>query len=165
MFRCKSWFSTILFYICQNILFAKIFKKKISLKRCIFVVKTFSIPLLWTILLCFNYNQVSANANECLTWRLCSPRSTLSTPLHPPCGKPVPPDSVQSRTSLRTSRPSSRPCNPAVHFLSFLIQGEQLNMALFFWYLVKNYLSSIRYCTSVNWTSHFFQGTRKTRLF
>ena len=31
-------------------------------------------------------------------------------------------------------------------------------------FLVKSDLSSVRYCTHVHWTSHFFQGTRKTRL-
>ena len=32
------------------------------------------------------------------------------------------------------------------------------------WYLVKNYLSSVDYCTRLNvtWTCHFLQRTRKT---
>ena len=29
------------------------------------------------------------------------------------------------------------------------------------WYLVKSYLSCVRYCTRVHWKSHFLQGTRK----
>ena len=41
------------------------------------------------------------------------------------------------------------------------VQGDQLNIAVSFWYLVKSDLSSERYCTRVHWTSHFFQGTRK----
>ena len=32
------------------------------------------------------------------------------------------------------------------------VQGDQLNIAVFFWYLVKSDLSSIRYCTRVHWT-------------
>ena len=43
------------------------------------------------------------------------------------------------------------------------IQGEQLKMAVFFWYIVKSNLSSVRYCNRVNCTSQFLQGTRKTR--
>ena len=42
------------------------------------------------------------------------------------------------------------------------IQCDQLNMAVFFG-TFKNYLSSVRYCTRVHCTSHFLQGTRKTR--
>ena len=40
------------------------------------------------------------------------------------------------------------------------LQPDQINMTVFFWYLVKSDLSSIRYCTL---TSHFLQGKRKTR--
>ena len=36
-------------------------------------------------------------------------------------------------------------------------------MAVFFWYLVKSYLSSVRYRTRLHWTSNFLQGTRDTR--
>ena len=43
------------------------------------------------------------------------------------------------------------------------IQPDQINMALFFWYLLKSDLSSASYCTRVNWTSHFLQDTRNTR--
>ena len=42
------------------------------------------------------------------------------------------------------------------------VQPDQINMAVFCWYLLKRDLSSIGYCTRVHWTSHFFQGTRKT---
>ena len=40
------------------------------------------------------------------------------------------------------------------------VQGDQLDMAVCFWYLVKKELSSVRYCTCVNWTWHFLLGTR-----
>ena len=48
-------------------------------------------------------------------------------------------------------------------------EPNQLNMAVFFWYLVKIDLSSTVYATtyyihtSVHWTSHFLQGTKNTR--
>ena len=42
------------------------------------------------------------------------------------------------------------------------IQGDQLNMTVFFWYLVIGDLSGVRFCTRIHWTSHFLQGTRKT---
>ena len=44
----------------------------------------------------------------------------------------------------------------------FQVQGDQLNMAVYLWYLVKSDLSSVRYCTvyiGVHWKSHFLQGT------
>ena len=44
-----------------------------------------------------------------------------------------------------------------------ILQGHQLNMVVFSWYLVKHDLPSVCYCTSVHWTGHFLQGTRKTR--
>ena len=53
-----------------------------------------------------------------------------------------------------------QPLYPEVHGLR--VQGDSLNMAILFWYLVKSDLSSVRYFTRVHWTSHFFQGTRKT---
>ena len=43
------------------------------------------------------------------------------------------------------------------------LQGPQLNMAVFFWYLVKINLISVRFCKRVHWISHFLQGTRITR--
>ena len=39
---------------------------------------------------------------------------------------------------------------------------DQLNMAVYFWYLVKSDLSSVHVYSSAYWTSHFLQGTRKT---
>ena len=42
------------------------------------------------------------------------------------------------------------------------IQGDQLNMAVCFWYLVKIVFSSVHVNISVHWTSHFLKGTRKT---
>ena len=44
-----------------------------------------------------------------------------------------------------------------------ILQGDQLNMAVCFWYLVKSDLSSVHYSTRVHWKSHFLQGSRKTR--
>ena len=43
------------------------------------------------------------------------------------------------------------------------LQGEQLYMTECFWYLVKSDLSSVRVYISLEWTSHFLRGTRKTR--
>ena len=45
------------------------------------------------------------------------------------------------------------------------ICNDQLNMAVFFWYLVKNYFNSLRYCTRVHWTSYFLQGTRNGHVY
>ena len=42
------------------------------------------------------------------------------------------------------------------------IQGDQLNMDVFFWYAVCD-LFSVHVYSDVNWTSHFIQATRKTR--
>ena len=44
-----------------------------------------------------------------------------------------------------------------------LLQDDQLNMTVFFRYLVKSVLFSVRHSTRVHWISHFLQGTRKTR--
>ena len=35
------------------------------------------------------------------------------------------------------------------------VQGDQLNMTVFFWYLVKSNLSNIHAYKSVHWTSYF----------
>ena len=46
------------------------------------------------------------------------------------------------------------------------IKGDQLNMAVFIWYLVKSDFSSARYCTVHVYTGqimHFLQDTRNTR--
>ena len=43
------------------------------------------------------------------------------------------------------------------------VQGDQLYMAVFFWYLVKSDLSSVRVYISLHWKSHFLQVTRKKR--
>ena len=43
------------------------------------------------------------------------------------------------------------------------VQFDEINMAVFFWYLVKIDLSSVRYCTRIHWTSYFLQGSIKTR--
>ena len=40
---------------------------------------------------------------------------------------------------------------------SLVIHGR-----VFFWYLVKSDMSSVRVYCSIHWTSHFLQGTRKT---
>ena len=47
----------------------------------------------------------------------------------------------------------------------FYLQPDQINMAVFFWNLVKSDLSSERYCTRVPRTRHFMKGTRNTRPF
>ena len=45
------------------------------------------------------------------------------------------------------------------------VQGDQINMVVLFWYLVKSDLSSVPICsTSLHWTSHFLQGTRKNTV-
>ena len=43
------------------------------------------------------------------------------------------------------------------------IQGDQLSMAVYFWYLVKIDLSRVHVYNSIHWTSHFLKGTRKIR--
>ena len=43
------------------------------------------------------------------------------------------------------------------------LQGHHLNMAVFLSTLTINYLPSVRGCSSIHWTSHFLQGTGKTR--
>ena len=48
---------------------------------------------------------------------------------------------------------------PAHHTALRLVQGEQLDLAVFFWYLGKSDLSSVHVYSSVHWTSHFLQGT------
>ena len=56
------------------------------------------------------------------------------------------------------------PFGLTVDFDSFkVIQGDQLNMAACFWYLVKSDFSSVHMYNSVHWTSHFLKGTRKTQ--
>ena len=42
------------------------------------------------------------------------------------------------------------------------VQPEQINMAVVSWYLITSDLYSVCYCTRVNWTCHFLQGTRIT---
>ena len=44
-----------------------------------------------------------------------------------------------------------------------VLQGDQLTMAVFYWYLVKSDLSSLLIYSSVYWTSHFLLGTRKAQ--
>ena len=44
-----------------------------------------------------------------------------------------------------------------------LLQGDQLNMAVFFWYLVKMTLVYATVLNSLHGTSHVFQGTRIAR--
>ena len=43
------------------------------------------------------------------------------------------------------------------------LQGDQLYMAVCFWYLVKSHLSSVRGYSSLHWPCHFLQGIRKKR--
>ena len=39
------------------------------------------------------------------------------------------------------------------------VQGDQLYMAMCFWYSVKSDLSDVRVYCSVHWTSHILKGT------
>ena len=48
-------------------------------------------------------------------------------------------------------------------FPSRPVQGDQLNMVVFFWYPVKSDLSSVHIHSSIRFTSHCLQGTRKPR--
>ena len=43
------------------------------------------------------------------------------------------------------------------------IQGDQLNKALCFWYLIGSDFSCVHLYSSVHWISHILQRTRKTR--
>ena len=45
----------------------------------------------------------------------------------------------------------------------FYIQGDQLNKAVLFWYLVKSDLFIVHVYSSLSLDKHFFQRTRKTR--
>ena len=45
----------------------------------------------------------------------------------------------------------------------FLVQGDQLNMAMIFCYLGNSDLARVHVYSSVHWTSQFLLGTRKTR--
>ena len=45
----------------------------------------------------------------------------------------------------------------------FLLQSDQLNTAVYFWYFVKSDLSSVQMYSSAHWASHLLHGTRKTR--
>ena len=40
------------------------------------------------------------------------------------------------------------------------IQGDQLNMAVYCWYIVNSDLSSVHENSSLQWTSYFLHGTR-----
>ena len=54
------------------------------------------------------------------------------------------------------------PC-PTFVYSTPNLQGDQLNIAVYIWYLEKSDLFSVRYCTRGHWTNHFIQDTRKTR--
>ena len=47
--------------------------------------------------------------------------------------------------------------------LFFYLKVDQINMSVFFLYFVKSELYSLRQCTPVHCTGHFFQSTRTTR--
>ena len=54
----------------------------------------------------------------------------------------------------------------AVFQYNYEIQGDQLNMIALFWYLEKSDLSSIHVYSSMPWTGHILQGTKKnTAMF
>ena len=44
------------------------------------------------------------------------------------------------------------------------VQGDQINMTVFFWYLVKSDFFILFYSTRGTWTSNFFQGARKNTV-
>ena len=46
------------------------------------------------------------------------------------------------------------------------IEGDQINMAVFLWYLVKSYLSGLRYCTRITPVKLLFKRYQKnTAMF
>ena len=47
--------------------------------------------------------------------------------------------------------------------ITYTLQHEKINMAVYFWYLIKSDLSSVRNFNTVHWTSFFIQGTRYTQ--
>ena len=51
--------------------------------------------------------------------------------------------------------------DPQLSLQGVHLQGDQLNKAMFFWYHVKSDLFSVYVYSSVHWTSHLLQGTRK----
>ena len=67
-----------------------------------------------------------------------------------------------SFTGYPVIRPAGYPENEA-GYPTGNVQCDQLNMAVFFLDLGKNDLSSVHVYSSVHWTSHFIQGTRKIR--
>ena len=50
--------------------------------------------------------------------------------------------------------------NPPFLFVNAILQGDQLNMAVFFWYLVKSDLPAV-HATGPWWIIYFNKGTRK----
>ena len=47
----------------------------------------------------------------------------------------------------------------------FLIQGDQLNMVVFFWYLEKSDLSSVDVYSSLYWWAIFYKVPKKHAMF
>ena len=64
-----------------------------------------------------------------------------------------------------SSRPKSVPDLADLLPTQIQVQGVQLNMVVFFWYLGNCDLFSVHVYSSVHWTSQFVQGTRKSRQF
>ena len=44
------------------------------------------------------------------------------------------------------------------------VQGDDSNMAVCFWYLVKSYFFRVHLYSSIKWASNFLQGTRKNTV-
>ena len=66
--------------------------------------------------------------------------------------------------SRSPSRPTGSGRSEQDIYSAINIQGDQLNIAVFFWYLWKKTcpISSVHVYYSIHWTSKFLQGTRKT---
>ena len=66
-------------------------------------------------------------------------------------------------TTVRGTQPVRQVTRAANRSHKQHIQPDQINIAMFFWHLVKRNLPSVRYCTTVHWKSQFLQGARNTR--
>ena len=45
------------------------------------------------------------------------------------------------------------------------LQGDQVNMALFFWYIERGDLSSVHVYSGLHWTSYLIQAVMWTRIY
>ena len=74
---------------------------------------------------------------------------------------------IAAKLALGTPLPDLKNSVTGIHFVKELknikMQGDQLYMAVCFWYLAKSDLSSGHWYISVHLTSHFLQGIRTPR--